>query len=132
VTQVVQPRRARRRLHWVCYAYSRGVTSITTHESSSLFEDKQETTEQLYDTFYGFSLFCYWRIFRLALPHPPAATLAMNFSNMLPVCYYDYFVSLNYITILTDVNFYRLKVNLDSHKFILESGTVANSNNNGK
>jgi hypothetical protein len=30
--------------------------------------------------------------------------------------------------ILIDVFFYRLKINHDSHEFILESGTVANSN----
>jgi hypothetical protein len=57
--------------------------------------------------------------------------LAMNecheFFNMLLACYYDYLVSLNWITILTIVYFHRLKINHDSHEFILESGTVANN-----
>jgi hypothetical protein len=55
--------------------------------------------------------------------------LAMNFFNMLPVYYHDYLVSSNWIAILTDVYFYRLKINHDSHEFILESGTVVNSKN---
>ncbi len=41
---------------------------ITTRESSSLFNDKQVTTE-LINISYGFLHFSYWRIFRLALPH---------------------------------------------------------------
>jgi hypothetical protein len=53
--------------------------------------------------------------------------LATNFYNMQPVCCYDYLVSSNWIAILTDVNFHRLKMNHDSHEFILESGTIANT-----
>jgi hypothetical protein len=78
VTQVVQSpcarrrrlRWLRRRLHRVCHAHSRGVTSITTRESSSLFKDKQVTTELIIISFTDFSHFSYWRISRLALPHP--------------------------------------------------------------
>jgi hypothetical protein len=58
---------------------------------------------------------------------PAWKILAVNFSNMLHACYYDYLVSSNWIEILTDVYFHRLKINHDSHEFILESGTVANS-----
>jgi hypothetical protein len=43
------------------------------------------------------------------------------------MCFLDYLVSANWITILTDVYFHRLKINHDSHEFILESGTIANT-----
>jgi hypothetical protein len=59
---------------------------------------------------------------------PAWKKLAINLSNMLLVCYYDYLVSSNWISILTDVYFHRLKINHDSHELILESGTVVNSN----
>ncbi len=49
-----------------------------------------------------------------------------EFSNMSLTCYHDYPVSSHLIIILTDVYFHSLKINHDSHEFILESDTVMN------
>jgi hypothetical protein len=49
------------------------------------------------------------------------------------MCCHDYLVThylpriLELSTVLTVVYFHRLKINHDSHEFILESGTVGNS-----
>jgi hypothetical protein len=48
---------------------------------------------------------------------------------MFPVCYYDYLVSLNWIAILTDGYFHRLKINHDSHEFILVNPAPARTLN---